>query len=189
MNIRDKADLDAVMARKVIPLLREYFHEDLSRVRAVLGHGNGFLDEQPLSPPPGMAEHLLEPRWRYVDRYTRDGGYAPEAYAEIVRGEAGASWPRLGVRAAASSWPNGATYRSAPTAYWRQRRPRSIDSQSGGPAAVARTSRGAVITHGYRSLQARQVCGMLVVGEVAVEILPKVGHDSREARSALIRPL
>ena len=59
-------------------------------MRAVLGNGNGFLDAQQLSPPPGMAGDLLEPRWRFVDRYTRDGGYAPEAYAEIVRGEAGA---------------------------------------------------------------------------------------------------
>ena len=32
---------------------------------------------------------LLEPRWRYLDRYARDGGYAPEAYAEIVRRDAG----------------------------------------------------------------------------------------------------
>lgn len=47
----------------------------------------------------------------------------------------------------------------------------------------------AVLTPGHRCLRAGQVCGMLVAGEVAVEILPKVGHDSREARSALIRML
>ena len=90
MNLADKSGLDAVMARKVIPLLREYFHEDLGRVGAVLGGGNGFLEPQTLSPPPEMAADLLEPRSRYVDRYARDAGYAPEAYAEIVRGGASA---------------------------------------------------------------------------------------------------
>jgi 5-methylcytosine-specific restriction endonuclease McrBC GTP-binding regulatory subunit McrB len=55
MNLTDKAGLDAVMARKIIPLLREYFHEDLGRVRAVLGGGNGFLRAQVLPTPPGMG--------------------------------------------------------------------------------------------------------------------------------------
>ena len=47
----------------------------------------------------------------------------------------------------------------------------------------------AVLKRGHRSLRAGQVCGMLVAGEVVVEILPKVGHDSRAARAALIRML
>lgn len=47
----------------------------------------------------------------------------------------------------------------------------------------------AVLTRGHRSLRAGQVCGMLVAGGLAVEILPKVGHDGREARAALIRML
>jgi 5-methylcytosine-specific restriction enzyme subunit McrC len=47
----------------------------------------------------------------------------------------------------------------------------------------------AVLTRGHRSLRAGQVCGMLVAGDVSLEILPKVGHDSREARTALIRML
>jgi hypothetical protein len=91
MNIRNKSDLDHVMARKVIPLLREYFHEDLGRVRAVLGGGDGFLEARPLSPPPGMTEDLLEPRWRYSDRFAGAGGYAVGAYDEIVRGGTGSA--------------------------------------------------------------------------------------------------
>ena len=68
--------------------LREYFHEDLGRVRAVLGGGDGFLEARSLRPPPGMADDVMEPRWRYVDRYARDGGYAPEAWAEITVADA-----------------------------------------------------------------------------------------------------
>ena len=39
MGAKTKADLDRIMAFKVIPLLREYFHDDLERVRIVLGRG------------------------------------------------------------------------------------------------------------------------------------------------------
>lgn len=42
----------AVMRDKVIPLLQEYFFEDWSRIRAVLG--DGFIAEEKLDPPPGF---------------------------------------------------------------------------------------------------------------------------------------
>lgn len=52
MRCARKADVDAVMARKVIPLLCEYFFEDFGRVADVLGqtgHSAGFLDRVELT--------------------------------------------------------------------------------------------------------------------------------------------
>ena len=89
MGVRDGETLDDAMAFKIVPLLREYFHEDLERVRAVLGGRDGFLRRERLDPPPGLEE-LGEERHRHVDRYFEDDpggrGYAWEAYDELVRG-------------------------------------------------------------------------------------------------------
>lgn len=86
MTAADRAGIDHVMARKIIPLLKEYFHEDLARVRAVLGGGDGFLRREPLAPPPGLADAFHEPRFRYVDRYAEDRAYPAAAWPEIVAG-------------------------------------------------------------------------------------------------------
>ena len=87
MSSETKEDLDAAMAKKIIPLLREYFHEDLSRVRAVLGGGDGFLRRQTIKAPPGIDD-FGEERYRYADVYALDGGYAAAAYEEVVHGVA-----------------------------------------------------------------------------------------------------
>lgn len=79
MGLEDRAALDAVMSRKVIPLLREYFHEDVELVRHVLGGGEGFLRRLPLKTPNGQSEQ----RYRYIDRFT-EGGYPDTAYAEAT---------------------------------------------------------------------------------------------------------
>jgi 5-methylcytosine-specific restriction protein B len=58
-----KADIDAIMRYKVIPLLAEYFYDDWSKVAAVLGDAEGdrdglqggFLDRATLDPPGGLA--------------------------------------------------------------------------------------------------------------------------------------
>ena len=86
MGIENGKALDAVMANKIIPLLREYFHEDLGRVRAVLGGGNGFLRRERLAPPPGMSEEFADERWRYVDCYRENGCYESTAYEELISG-------------------------------------------------------------------------------------------------------
>ena len=96
MGVHDGETLDEAMAFKILPLLREYFHEDLDRVRAVLGGGDGFLRRERLEPPPDLEEPGEE-RYRHVDRYFEDDpggrGYAWEAYDELVRGAAPAPAP------------------------------------------------------------------------------------------------
>ncbi|MEQ9694118.1 AAA family ATPase [Shimia sp. SDUM112013] len=82
MGARDIAHLDDIMANKVIPLLREYFHEDLGRVRAVLGGGDAFLHRVELTAPPGLDEGYGETRYRYVVAPS----FGAAAYRELILG-------------------------------------------------------------------------------------------------------
>lgn len=79
MGCASHGDVDRVMRTRVIPLLAEYFHEDWSKVAAVLGDLNGerFLMRQELTPPPGYEEDG-EARVRWS---VRDGAFPVEAYA------------------------------------------------------------------------------------------------------------
>ncbi|KUJ77882.1 hypothetical protein AVO45_07860 [Ruegeria marisrubri] len=84
MGVADIAALDRIMADKIIPLLREYFHDDLGRVRAVLGGGDAFLRRVELAPPPGLDDGYGEIRYRYeVNRV-----FGPAAYQELLTGTA-----------------------------------------------------------------------------------------------------
>jgi 5-methylcytosine-specific restriction protein B len=56
----------AAMRDKVIPLLQEYFFEDWSRIRAVLGAG--FIQEDKLDPPPGIEGEQLS-SWSVRDPF------------------------------------------------------------------------------------------------------------------------
>lgn len=75
-----RADVDAAMRHKVIPLLAEYFYEDWGRVAAVLGDAAGagrFLTRTAINPPPGLEDAGDgEPRWRW----TVNAGFASDAY-------------------------------------------------------------------------------------------------------------
>lgn len=78
-------ELDTVMSNKIMPLLREFFHEDLDRVRAVLGGGDRFLRRDKIPTPPGIDDYGEE-RWKFVDRYLSEGSYGLAAYAEAITG-------------------------------------------------------------------------------------------------------
>ncbi|MCY4318109.1 MAG: AAA family ATPase [Alphaproteobacteria bacterium] len=74
-----RADVDAVMRHKVIPLLAEYFFEDWEKVAAVLGDvephegpiEGGFLKRSVLRAPPGLEDAL--PRFRWAVRSEDEG--------------------------------------------------------------------------------------------------------------------
>lgn len=83
MGAKTKADLDRIMAFKVIPLLREYFHDDIERVRIVLGGGDGFLTRTTIPVPKG-AEGFAEDRYRYADVYREEAAYPEEAYMALL---------------------------------------------------------------------------------------------------------
>lgn len=79
-----RADLDAVMRRKVIPLLAEYSYEDWSKVALVLGDADAnrpgrFLDRTELKPPAGLAFECGDARWRWTVRPE----FASDAYADF----------------------------------------------------------------------------------------------------------
>lgn len=83
MGAKTKAELDRIMAFKVIPLLREYFHDDIERVRIALGGGDGFLTRTVVSAPKG-SEGYAEERYRYSDVYRDEGAYPEQAYMALL---------------------------------------------------------------------------------------------------------
>ena len=82
-----RADVDAVMRDKIIPLLQEYFFEDWSRVAAVLGErpgkGGAFLDCRKLKDPTGQGG---EERESWSVRLDEEGqpDFASDAYERLI---------------------------------------------------------------------------------------------------------
>lgn len=84
INCASRADLDAVMRHKVIPLLAEYFYEDWSKVALVLGDADAsksgrFLDRTELKPPAGSDFEGGDTRWRWTVR----SAFSADAYADF----------------------------------------------------------------------------------------------------------
>lgn len=79
MGCASRADVDAVMRHKVIPLLAEYFYEDWGKVARVLGDAgdgiNGFLTRKALAAPPELGddyEDATRYRWSVRDSFDYD---------------------------------------------------------------------------------------------------------------------
>ena len=76
-----RADVDAVMRYKAIPLLAEYFFEDWEKIAAVLGDAasddgpitGGFLNRSVLKSPPGLEDGDALPRFRWEVRSEDEG--------------------------------------------------------------------------------------------------------------------
>ncbi len=80
MDTRRREDVDAVMRHKIIPLIAEYFYDDWSKVRAVLGGTDDFVKAQALSAPPGLEADTEEGRYRW----TVLGEFADDAYEHLI---------------------------------------------------------------------------------------------------------
>ena len=76
MQVESRDELDACMRHKIIPLIAEYFFEDWSKVHAVLGGGDGFLNQQKLEPPKDVSDGIGDDRysWRLHDNF-KDSAY------------------------------------------------------------------------------------------------------------------
>ena len=81
MDCASRADVDAVMRHRVIPLLAEYFFEDSEKIAAVLGDAashqgpisGGFLNRSSLQAPPGLEDGDALPRFRWEVRSEAEG--------------------------------------------------------------------------------------------------------------------
>lgn len=80
MGARTRKGVDDVMRCKVIPLLVEYFHDDWSKVQAVLGGTDDFVVGSALKTPPGFGGE--ETRWRWRIR----AAFPEGAYHRLVAG-------------------------------------------------------------------------------------------------------
>ena len=81
MDAETRDDVDTAMRRKIIPLIAEYFYDDWSKVRAVLGGTNDFVERQRLGAPPGLDSDLGEARFRWTVRHA----FPEDAYDHLVR--------------------------------------------------------------------------------------------------------
>ena len=81
LGCESRADLDNRMRHKIIPLLAEYFHEDMAKVAAVLGDPDGkrFLERKTLKPPPGFEDDGPE-----IVRWTVRPVFSDDAYTGLM---------------------------------------------------------------------------------------------------------
>ena len=65
MGAKDREHLDEIMKQKIIPLIAEYFYEDWSKVRGVLGNSSAFITRSSLGVPPGLEPDMEEERYEW----------------------------------------------------------------------------------------------------------------------------
>ena len=82
MEAETRDDIDAVMRHKIIPLIAEYFYDDWSKVRAVLGGTDHFVQRRPLNIPPEFENDIGEARYRWTVQQRFDG----DAYRFLIDG-------------------------------------------------------------------------------------------------------
>ncbi|MCY4127732.1 MAG: AAA family ATPase [Gammaproteobacteria bacterium] len=80
MKATDRDQLDEIMRRKVIPLIAEYFYDDWSKVRSVLGNNSAFIARSTLSLPPGLDSEFEEDRYQWSVQDT----FPPNAYEQLL---------------------------------------------------------------------------------------------------------
>jgi hypothetical protein len=87
INCRSREEVDAAMRNAIIPLLQEYFFEDLSRVAIVLGEpkGGGFLSCRHIKDPIGEGD--TRNSWSILPKFA-EGAYnaclKPERLVHLV---------------------------------------------------------------------------------------------------------
>ena len=81
MRAKTRRDVDAIMRRKIIPLIAEYFYDDWNKVRAVLGGTDRFVERVALDAPPGLDADMVEGRYRWTVRRE----FAEDAYDKLLR--------------------------------------------------------------------------------------------------------
>lgn len=85
MDIESREHLDAVLRHKIIPLIAEYFYDDWSKVRAVLGGTDDFVKRRPLAAPADPEDATGEKRYRW----TIQEKFADDAYEHLIGSASG----------------------------------------------------------------------------------------------------
>ena len=87
MRCNNRNDIDLVMRDNVIPLLQEYFFEDWSRVRSVVGAG--FIGSNQLDPPPGIEGDKIPSYYVRCGEGPDRFGFPSGAYETLLNGKSG----------------------------------------------------------------------------------------------------
>ncbi len=83
MKAGSRDGVDRIMRNKIIPMLAEYFHEDWSKIRSVLGGGDEFIKRERLRVPPELDDaDNSEVRYRWAVRKEFPKG----AYDRLISG-------------------------------------------------------------------------------------------------------
>ena len=80
MAAESRENVDDIMRHRIIPLIAEYFYDDWSKVRAVLGGGDHFVKGEKLKRPPKLDDDPGDDRYRW----TVEDPFPEDAYVRLV---------------------------------------------------------------------------------------------------------